>query len=330
MASSAPKIRELEMFRTLLRTGSASDTARVLGVSQPAISKSLRQLEARLGFALFERVNGRLRPTHEAGLLVPAIDNVFASMSVLSSAGQSIRDERVGQVTIGALPTLAHVFLPSTIRAVIDRHPKMRVSVQILATQQIVEALSRGALDVGLVHDLAEKPSLHTEDFGSSAMCAVVPRGHRLWNVSSIRPADLRGHPLVSFPAQSPIGQRIAAAFTRAGETFTPTIEVSASTALCATAEHCGVIGIVERYVLTLGWWPDLRAVPLSPTVPLRPRILSVRHRPLSAAAKRFCEEYRRVVSDFLPDEPAQRPTLEKTIAPSRSRPKRRLSRSSA
>lgn len=302
MAPYSPKLRELIAFRTLLRTGSASETARVLDVSQPAISKSLRQLEASLGFTLFERIGGRLRPTPEAELLVPAIDNVFAAVSVLSAAGQSIRDERVGQVTVGALPTLAHVFLPTAIRAVTQRHPKMRISVQILPTRQIVDAVQRGALDLGLVHDLIDEPSLRVDDVGASAMCAVVPRGHPLHLATRIAARDLRDHPLVSFPVQSPIGQRIAAAFARASESFTPTIEVSASTALCATAEHCGMIGIVERYVLSLGWWPGLRIVPLSPAIPLRPRILSARHRPLSSTAKFFRDEYRQVVANLLPE----------------------------
>lgn len=66
MTVPTTKIRELLAFRTLLQTGSASETARVLEVSQPAISKALRQLETSLGFALFERINGRLRPTPEA------------------------------------------------------------------------------------------------------------------------------------------------------------------------------------------------------------------------------------------------------------------------
>ena len=62
------------------------------------------------------------------------------------------------------------------------------------------------------------------------------------------------------------------------------------------------MIGIVERYVLSLGWWPGLRIVPLSPAIPLRPRILSARHRPLSSTAKFFRDEYRQVVANLLPE----------------------------
>lgn len=301
MPQLSPKLRELLALRTLLRTGSASETARVLGVSQPAISKSLRQLETSLGFTLFDRTGGRLRLTPEAELLIPAVDNVLTSVSALSAAGQSIRDERIGQVTVGALPTLAHVFLPAAIQAVTQRHPRMRISLQILPTRQIIDAVTRGALDLGLVHDLSDEPLLRTEDLGASAMCAVVPRGHPLHDAREIRARDLRGLPLVSFAEQSPIGQQIAAAFRQARESFAPTIEVSASTALCTTAAHCGIVGIVEQYVLSLGWWPSLRAVPLTPAIPLRPRILSTRNRPITSAASFFCAEYRKVVAGLLP-----------------------------
>jgi DNA-binding transcriptional LysR family regulator len=301
MVRPTPKIRELLAFRTLLQTGSASEAARVLDVSQPAISKSVRQLEASLGFSLFERKNGRLRATPEAELLLPAVDDVFTSVSALTAAGQSIRDERVGQVTVGVIPTLAHVFLPGTLRALRKRHPKIRISVQILTTRQIVDALVRGVIDIGLAHDLAAEPMLQAEDFGRSPMCAVVPRGHRFWTHRRVRASDLRGEAFVSFTAQSPIGQRISAAFADVDETYAPTIEVSASTALCAISAHCGIVGIVERYVLSLGWWPTLRPIPLSPSLYLRPRILSLKHRPMSAAGKRFCEEYRHLVTRSLP-----------------------------
>src|SRR4051794_14516492 len=69
MAERVPKIRSLDVFRVLLSTRSVTQTAQVLGISQPAVSKHLQQLEADLGFRLFERVSGRLHPTPEAELL---------------------------------------------------------------------------------------------------------------------------------------------------------------------------------------------------------------------------------------------------------------------
>lgn len=301
MADRNPTLRELDAFRTLLRTRSATETARVLRVTQPAISKALRQLESDLGFALFERVGGRLHPTPEAELLLPAVDGVLSSVSALTATGQSIRDERVGQVSIGAIPTLSNVFLPAAIEAVTRLHPKMRVSVQILPTRQIVEAVARGLMDLGLVHDIVEDPLVHAEDVGGSAMACVVPVSHPFARRKQVAAKSLRGLPLVSFPVQSPIGLRLGAAFEGVGESFAPTLEVGASTLVCSLAVQCGIPGLVEEYVLGLGWWPSLRAVPFIPVIALRPRILTTRLRPLSAAAKLLRDQYRRLVAEKLP-----------------------------
>jgi len=300
MAPYTPNLRELRAFHTVHRTGSVSDAARLMNVSQPAISKALRHLETSLQISLFERIAGRLHATPEADLLLPTTENVFAAISTLAAAGQAIRDGQLGQVTVGALPTLAHVFLPSVIGSVAERHPKMRVSMHILSTRQIVDGVTRRLFDLGFVHDLIDEPSLSSEDLAPSAMCAVVPSGHTLQGRKHVRPRDLRDLPFVSFPVQSPIGMRLGSAFARAGETFAPAIEVDSSTALCATAETCRIVGVVERHVFSLGYWSGLEAIPLSPPILLRPRVFSNPHRPLSSAARLFLEEYRRVVAKTL------------------------------
>ncbi len=300
MAQPSPTLRELAAFRALLRTRSATGAAVALRVTQPAISKALRQLEADMGIALFERVGGRLHPTPEAELLLPAVDNVLTSMTALANAGQAIRDQRVGQVTVGAIPTLSNVFLPAAIEAVARQHPEVRIAVQTLPTRQIVEAVARGFIELGLVHDIVDDPLVHAEDIGVSAMACVVPASHPFARRKQIRARDLAGRPSVSFPAQSPIGLRLSAAFEAEGETFAPTMEVGASTVVCSLALQCGIPGIVEEYVLSLGWWPGLRAVPLAPAIPLRPRILTTRQRPVSGAGKLLRDKYRALVQSVL------------------------------
>lgn len=301
MAGPTPTLRELTAFRALLRTRSATEAATALRVTQPAISKALRQLESEMGISLFERVGGRLHPTPEAELLLPAVENVLSSMAALSNAGQAIRDQQIGQVTVGAIPTLSNVFLPAAIEAVARRHPDVRVAVQILPTRQIVEAVARGFIELGLVHDIIDDPLVNAEDIGVSAMACVVPASHPFAHRKQIHAKDLVGQPSVSFPVQSPIGLRISATFEAEGETFAPTMEVGASTLVCSLALQCGIPGIVEEYVLSLGWWPKLRAVSLAPAIPLRPRILTTRQRPVSAAGKLLRDEYRKLVTTALP-----------------------------
>ena len=296
MAEHPPKLHELDAFRTVLRVRSVTEAARLLGLSQPAVSKSLRQLEARLGFVLFERLGGRLYPTPEAEALLPVMEGVFASVSSLIAAARAIRQGAGDQVAVAAIPTPATVVLPRAIEAAARRQPGFRARIDILPTRQVVEAVARGVADIGLVHDILDDPMVAAEDLGTAAMACVVPDGHALAGRPRIHAQDLREVPYISYTVGSPIGLRMADAFATAGESFAPAIEVGASTALCEMALKTGMPGLVEDYVLSLGWWPTLRVLPLEPAANLRPRLLTSLRRPLSRPAKALCTEIRRIV----------------------------------
>ena len=71
------QLRHIEACHAVLQTGAIARAARVLGVSQPAVSKLIKHAEQQLGFRLFERLKGRLVPTREATLLSPEIEKLF-------------------------------------------------------------------------------------------------------------------------------------------------------------------------------------------------------------------------------------------------------------
>jgi DNA-binding transcriptional LysR family regulator len=279
-----------------MRARSIREAAGQLGVSQPAVSMSLRRLEDIIGFRLFERDGAGLRRTPDADALAPALAGVFASMAAFSDSGQAIREGRAGQVIVGAVLTLANVVLPPAWQAACVRHPGLRVSVRILPTQQIVEGVARGAIELGLVHDILENPQVKVENLGAAGMACIVPKGHPLAGRRVIDAKDLRNAAYVSYAEQSPMGVRIAQAFRSVGETFSPAVEVVASTAVCAFVLGNRVPGLVEDYVLSHEWWPDLQRVPFVPPIPLRPRLITTLRRPLPAAARTLAAECRTVV----------------------------------
>jgi DNA-binding transcriptional LysR family regulator len=286
MPPRPPRLRELEIFRALLHTRSVSDAARRLGVSQPAVSKALRQLETGLGFRLFERRRDGLHPTAEAEALLPALDGVFTSVAALAEAGAALREGRAAQVTVGAVPSLANTVLPMAVAATLARYPGLRIGVQVGVTQEVVTAVARGAADLGLVHDILDDPLLAVEELGGAGVACVVPRDHPFATRRMVEARDLHDVPYVSYAAHSPLSDRIAAAFGEVGEIFAPRLHAGASTTICALVEATGLPGLVEDYVPSLGWWPGLCAVPLAPPVPLRPRLLTARHRAVPAAAR--------------------------------------------
>jgi DNA-binding transcriptional LysR family regulator len=296
MATRPLKLRELEIFRTVLDVRSVTAAAQLLGISQPAISKSLQQLEAGLGFPLFERLGGRLLPTPEAEAMAYALQGVFGSIEALQTAARAARQEAGGPVTIAALPTLATVVAPEAIRVATERHPNLQVGLKILATREVTEAVALGTADIGLVHRLLDDdPRVQGEDIGTTTMVCVVPASHPLAGQAIVRAQSLNGLRYVSYTVTSPIGERMQSAFAAAGGVYRPSVEVAASTVLCEAALRLGLPGLVEDSALTTGWWPGLVVRPLHPVIVLRPRLLLGLRRPLSlggravAAAIRDC-----------------------------------------
>src|SRR5687768_1291094 len=84
--------RQLEVFRAVMTSGSASRASELLGVTQPAISRSVADLEAAVGFSLFDRVRGRLVPTPEGQMFFRDVNASFAGLDRLRSAAARIRD----------------------------------------------------------------------------------------------------------------------------------------------------------------------------------------------------------------------------------------------
>lgn len=297
MIDRRPKLHQIDAFRAVLQVRSVTEAARLLRISQPAVSTALRQLEASLGCLLFERVAGRLLPTPDAAALMPAVEAVAQALDALAAAGRAVREGAVGQVSLVAIPSLATAVLPAAIHAAVRRHPGLRVTAQIAPTRQAVDAVVRGAVDLGLVHDIVDEPLVQVEDLGPAAMACAVPAGHRLAKRRGIHARDLRGVGLASYAVNSPIGERLRAVFEAEGEVFSPTFELGASTVICEVALAAGVPALVEGYIPESGRWPGLVIREFRPRIALQLRLLTTLQRPVPLAAKLLAGECRRVVA---------------------------------
>lgn len=290
MESRAPALRDLVTLRALLRRRSVTAAAHDLGVTQPAVSRTLRLLEESLGLRLFERRGGRIVATTEAEAMLPALDGVFAALDGLNELGAALREGAAGQVVVAAVPSIANAVLPIAIAAAVARHPRLRVGVRIGVTREVVTAVARGAAHVGLVHDILEDPLIAARELGAAHVGCVVRRDHPFAARRLVEARDLRDVPYASYPSHSPLSDRIAVAFEDVGEAYAPRVDAAASTTLCSIVASTGMPGLVEDYVLAPGWWPDLCVVPLAPPVPLRLRLLVPRRQPLSGAVATLAE----------------------------------------
>src|SRR3546814_17186329 len=126
-------LREIEVFRTVMTSGTASKAARLMGVSQPAISQALQRLEQRAGIALFLRTRGRLQPTPAAQALLAEVDRCFVGLDVIEHRLRSLSQFTGGRLNVASLPALGIGFLPSVLRNIPLLSEQRTVSLPLMS-----------------------------------------------------------------------------------------------------------------------------------------------------------------------------------------------------
>ena len=155
------RLRHIEVFNAVMHTGSVSAAARLINISQPAVSRTLQHAELQLGFALFQRSKGRLTPTSEALALLPHMEKLFAQLEEVQRLADSLRKGRAtDELRIASVLALSHEVLPRALAQFKHKHPNVTVSLQSLHSPQIVQALVMQEADVGFVLSNAQQPTL--------------------------------------------------------------------------------------------------------------------------------------------------------------------------
>ena len=174
-------LRELEHFVALAEHGSVTGAARAIGLSQPAMSTSLQELEKALGVTLFVRHRGRglgLLPEGEA-LLVEARE-LLARAAELEERMSASSDGSVGRLVLGSLTTAAPILVPSLVRRFRDRNPGVDVEIRTGAQADLLEAVASGALHAALTYDLGLGSGIQFVRLADSVPHALMAADHRL------------------------------------------------------------------------------------------------------------------------------------------------------
>jgi DNA-binding transcriptional LysR family regulator len=157
------RARQLEVFTAVMRAGTVTGAARLLNISQPALSQILIHTEAQLGFALFDREKGRLRPTPEAFELYPEAERLFAGLEGLRRKTSDLRLGRAGLVRIAASPPPGMSLLPRALKAFRAEHPDVVLRTHVAPLAAMVDLLRTGDASMALALDDDLPPDIAVE-----------------------------------------------------------------------------------------------------------------------------------------------------------------------
>jgi DNA-binding transcriptional LysR family regulator len=223
-----PSQRGLQAFRHTMLSGSVTGAAAVLGRTQPAISRLLKELEADAGFALFERVKGRLVPTPEGRLFFDELQRAFVGFERIASVAAEIRQGRRGTLRIGAMPAAAASFLPRVMHRFTEAFPRTAVALRVLPSTEVARLVQTQDCDLGVVEGALSPPGLAAERRYAIGCAVLMPPGHRLAKRRRLGLHDLAGEDFVALsPRGSSIGAQLEVLVAREGVEWRTRVETN-------------------------------------------------------------------------------------------------------
>lgn len=148
---SWPSIQQLRYLVAIADAGSFSAAADEEFVSQPALSLQIKELERKLAVTLFERTARGVMLTHQGSQILERARIVLREMSDLMEATKFVGGGLRGRIGLGVIPTLAPYVLPDVVRCVTTAHREVELHIRELQTNELLELLKRGTIDLGLL-----------------------------------------------------------------------------------------------------------------------------------------------------------------------------------
>lgn len=203
----APAIHYFDMVR---RCHSIREAARRLNVASWAVNRQILKLEDEIGAPLFDRLPGGLRLTGAGEIFARHVTVVLQDMERVRSELDALQGLRTGHVEIATIEAVTSDLLPCVLKAMRERYPDITVGVTLLGSQAIPEAVSSGAVDLGLAFALPRSADLQQVSVGHFRLGAIVSPQHPLARHQAIAFADCVEHGLIMAKSELSIHHLLA------------------------------------------------------------------------------------------------------------------------
>lgn len=190
-------LHHLAVFHAIAETGSISAASQRLYISQPALSRELKDFEARLGVTLFERMPRGMRLTHAGEVLRDYANRLFDISRMAESAMREIADARQGLLSIGASNTVGTYLLPRMLAVFRRANPGVRIAMYVGNTEQVSQGVADMRFTLGFIEGPLHVSGLIAEPFQKDELVPVVSAQHELLQKKRLALEDISDEPLL-------------------------------------------------------------------------------------------------------------------------------------
>lgn len=281
--------RQIEAFRAVMISGGVTTAASALRISQPAVSRLIRDLEERIGVALFERrTGGRLRPTNDAATLFNDVERYFISLEQISQSAAGLRRRSLGSLRVASLPALYVRLLPQFIGRFLMQRPDLDIELTGNSSDAVIELVSSGRCDIGFVDLPFEHTRVTRHELAKVPAVAVVPLSHALASKRVLEPTDFSAEPFISIARSTQLRTRIDTFFIARGVHRKLGPETPLSMVACSLAAAGAGLAIVDPFTAEAASEPTVCFKPLEPRIEVQFSLITSADARLPGSARDF------------------------------------------
>ncbi len=260
--------RQLEAFRAVMLTGGMTSAADLVRITQPAISRLIRDLEDETGLRLFERSGNRLRPTREAGILFREVSRHFTGIGHIHKVATELRKSHMGSLRVACYTAPALSFISGVIQSFLADRPDVSIFLDTVPSQTVLELVALEHYDMGLSILTGDYPGLVVEPLPAFRAVCILAKEHRLAEKETIEAEDLNGESLICLGPPSLLRIQTDATLDAHHVQCGRRIESSLALSVCDLVSRGLGVGIIDPFTANYYSARDLCIRPFLPAIP--------------------------------------------------------------
>lgn len=261
-------LRQIEVIRAIMITGTIAGAARLLNVSAPGISRLMKYTEDSIGVRLFLRRNGRYVPTPEARQVFDLLDRVYQRVEDLQYALERLDRGEEQKLAFASVPSIANVMVPRAVERLRQRYPGLELEIDILKIEEAIDYLLIGRGELVVLSSRFDHPVIDCQPLARGRLFCIVPEGHPLAARKSVSAREIVRHPLIGIDPQDPYGSIMAAIFARQQLAYDVTIRARFGSMVCSLVAAGLGIAVIDEFTVAYGRAPGIVCLDIQePTV---------------------------------------------------------------
>jgi DNA-binding transcriptional LysR family regulator len=269
--SNHMELRHLRYFVAVAEEENVSKAALKLHVSQPGVSRQIRDLEDEIGFQLLERSAKSVRLTAAGKVFLKEARDVLQQVEAAVKKARAVAGGTAGEINVGYAPSLTVQILPPLLRKFQEQFPRVRVILHDLSSEEMLAQLASKKLQVALTVPPPRKlmRDLAYMELAQYAMCVAVAPHHALADLKAITLQQVAKEPLIGYTRQDypEYHEEIGRLFAKAGLKADFAEEHEGANSLTAAVEAGRGMALVTNSIACMVG-PRLRLIPLKPALP--------------------------------------------------------------